>query len=183
MPVDYLKQNKGEMKLFQPAHAGDCRDRVRRGSVAHGSASFEFRADWRAGAFWRSLFLQQTRGLRRPAAVADRWRYLYRVPQADSLRLCELSRERRSLDSCLRRKRSASRVGAATLAGAIQFFMITNFAVWVTSTGTYAKTLPEGWRRVTSRACPTSGILWRVTRSMPRCCLAAWRWPSVGSRC
>lgn len=44
------------------------------------------------------------------------------------------------LGICLRRKRSASRVGVATLAGAIQFFTITNFAVWVTSTGTYAKT-------------------------------------------
>ena len=40
----------------------------------------------------------------------------------------------------LRRKRSATRVGLATLAGAIQFFIVTNFAVWVTSTGTYAKT-------------------------------------------
>ena len=41
---------------------------------------------------------------------------------------------------CLRGKRSVPRVGAATLAGAIQFFIVTNFAVWVTSTGTYAKT-------------------------------------------
>src|SRR5512135_2710647 len=30
----------------------------------------------------------------------------------------------------LRRKRSASRIGGATVAGAIQFFLITNFAVW-----------------------------------------------------
>src|ERR1700740_2961046 len=30
----------------------------------------------------------------------------------------------------LRRKRSAPRIGAATLAGAIQFFLITNFAGW-----------------------------------------------------
>jgi hypothetical protein len=41
---------------------------------------------------------------------------------------------------CLRRKRSALRVSAATLASAMQFFIFTNFAVWVTSTGTYAKT-------------------------------------------
>ena len=41
----------------------------------------------------------------------------------------------------LRQKRSLSRIGAATLAGAIQFFLVTNFAVWVTSTGTYAKTV------------------------------------------
>jgi len=40
----------------------------------------------------------------------------------------------------LRRKRSLPRVGAATLAGATQFFLVTNFAVWFTSTGTYAKT-------------------------------------------
>jgi hypothetical protein len=40
----------------------------------------------------------------------------------------------------LRGKRSMPRVGAATLASAIQFFVVTNFAVWFTSTGTYAKT-------------------------------------------
>jgi hypothetical protein len=40
----------------------------------------------------------------------------------------------------LRRKKSASRIGGATLAGAFQFFLITNFAVWVTSTGSYPKT-------------------------------------------
>ena len=41
----------------------------------------------------------------------------------------------------LRRKRTAPRVGAATLAGAFQFFVVTNFAVWVTSTGSYSKNL------------------------------------------
>jgi uncharacterized protein DUF6580 len=40
----------------------------------------------------------------------------------------------------LGRKRSASRIGAATLAGAMQFFVITNFAVWVSSIGSYPKT-------------------------------------------
>ncbi len=39
----------------------------------------------------------------------------------------------------LRRKKSVSRVGAATLAGAIQFFLVTNFAVWVESIGNYPK--------------------------------------------
>ncbi len=39
----------------------------------------------------------------------------------------------------LRRKKSASRIGGATLAGAIQFFLVTNFAVWATSTGSYPK--------------------------------------------
>ena len=41
----------------------------------------------------------------------------------------------------LRRKKSVSRVGTATLAGAVQFFLVTNFAVWVTSTGSYPKNL------------------------------------------
>jgi hypothetical protein len=41
---------------------------------------------------------------------------------------------------CLRRKRSAPRVGAATLAGAIQFFLVTNFALWASSIGSYPKT-------------------------------------------
>jgi hypothetical protein len=40
----------------------------------------------------------------------------------------------------LRHKKSVPRIGVATLAGAIQFFLITNFAVWVTSTGNYPKT-------------------------------------------
>lgn len=39
----------------------------------------------------------------------------------------------------LRRKKSASRIGAATLAGAIQFFLITNFAVWASSIGSFPK--------------------------------------------
>jgi hypothetical protein len=40
----------------------------------------------------------------------------------------------------LRRNRSVPRVAVATLAGAVQFFLVTNFAAWVTSTGTYPKT-------------------------------------------
>ena len=40
----------------------------------------------------------------------------------------------------LRRKRSASRIGGATLAGVIQFFLVTNFAMWVTRIGNYPKT-------------------------------------------
>src|SRR6266853_500336 len=40
----------------------------------------------------------------------------------------------------LRRKRSARRIGVATLVGAMQFFLVTNFAVWVTSIGSYPKT-------------------------------------------
>jgi len=39
----------------------------------------------------------------------------------------------------LRRKKSAARIGAATVTGAIQFFLITNFAVWVSSIGSYPK--------------------------------------------
>jgi hypothetical protein len=39
----------------------------------------------------------------------------------------------------LRRRKSASRIGAATLAGAVQFFLITNFGVWAASIGNYPK--------------------------------------------
>ena len=40
----------------------------------------------------------------------------------------------------LRRKgKSAEHIAAATAAGAVQFFLVTNFAVWATSTGTYPK--------------------------------------------
>jgi len=40
----------------------------------------------------------------------------------------------------LRDKKSLGRIGAVTLAGAIQFFLITNFAVWAASIGNYPKT-------------------------------------------
>jgi|SRR5579872_6698165 len=40
----------------------------------------------------------------------------------------------------LRRRRSATRIGAATLVGAIQFFLVTNFGVWASSIGSYPKT-------------------------------------------
>jgi hypothetical protein len=40
----------------------------------------------------------------------------------------------------LRRNRSAPRIAAATLAGAIQFFLVTNFALWASSIGSYPKT-------------------------------------------
>jgi hypothetical protein len=39
----------------------------------------------------------------------------------------------------LRHKKSASRIGAATVAGAIQFFLVTNFAVWASLIGSYPK--------------------------------------------
>jgi hypothetical protein len=52
----------------------------------------------------------------------------------------------------LRRKRSAPRVGAATLAGAIQFFLVTNFALWASSIGSYPKTAAG------LLACYTAGI-------------------------
>jgi hypothetical protein len=52
----------------------------------------------------------------------------------------------------LRRTRSATRVAAATLAGAIQFFIITNFALWTSAIGSYPKTLGG------LTACYISGI-------------------------
>jgi hypothetical protein len=39
----------------------------------------------------------------------------------------------------LRRKKSASRISVATVAGAIQFFLVSNFALWASSIGNYAK--------------------------------------------
>jgi hypothetical protein len=41
----------------------------------------------------------------------------------------------------LRRKKSVARIGAATLAGALQFFLVTNFAVWEASIGNYPKNM------------------------------------------
>jgi hypothetical protein len=40
---------------------------------------------------------------------------------------------------CLRRKKSAWRISGATATGAIQFFLITNFALWASSIGNYPK--------------------------------------------
>ncbi len=51
----------------------------------------------------------------------------------------------------LRRNRSPLRIGAATLAGAAQFFVITNFAVWASGM-TYPKTVAG------LAACYVSGI-------------------------
>lgn len=41
----------------------------------------------------------------------------------------------------LRRGKSASRIGAAMLTGAVQFFLITNFGVWASSIGNYPNNL------------------------------------------
>jgi hypothetical protein len=41
----------------------------------------------------------------------------------------------------LRRNKAAWRIGGATAAGGIQFFLITNFALWASSIGTYPKSL------------------------------------------
>jgi len=45
-----------------------------------------------------------------------------------------------SIGFWLRPQKSAARIGAATLAGAIQFFLITNFALWLSAIGSYPKT-------------------------------------------
>jgi hypothetical protein len=45
-----------------------------------------------------------------------------------------------ALGLCLRRDRSAARIGLYTLAGAIQFFLVTNFALWALAIGRYPKT-------------------------------------------
>jgi hypothetical protein len=52
----------------------------------------------------------------------------------------------------LRRSRSVIRLGAGVLAGAIQFFLVTNFALWAASIGAYTKT-PGGLL-----ACYIAGI-------------------------
>ena len=39
----------------------------------------------------------------------------------------------------LRRKKSATRMGGATLAGAIQFFLLSNFALWVSGISRFSK--------------------------------------------
>ncbi len=40
----------------------------------------------------------------------------------------------------LRRKKSVPRIVAATVAGAIQFFLVSNFALWASSIGSFPKT-------------------------------------------
>jgi hypothetical protein len=58
----------------------------------------------------------------------------------------------------LRRKRSAPRVAIATFAGAVQFFIVTNFALWASSIGSYPKTA------MGLAACYVAGIplLWNT---------------------
>ena len=45
-----------------------------------------------------------------------------------------------SIGFWLRRQKSASHIAAATLVGAMQFFLVTNFALWASSIGSYPKT-------------------------------------------
>jgi len=56
----------------------------------------------------------------------------------------------------LRRKKSAARIGAAIVAGAIQFFLVTNFAVWFAGIGSYSKT-PAGLADCYVRGLPLLG--------------------------
>jgi hypothetical protein len=52
----------------------------------------------------------------------------------------------------LRQKKSVRRIGGATVAGAIQFFLITNFALWASSIGSY----PKNWGGLV--ACYNAGL-------------------------
>jgi hypothetical protein len=52
----------------------------------------------------------------------------------------------------LRRKKSAFRIGGATVVGAIQFFLITNFALWASAIGSY----PKNWGGLI--ACYVAGL-------------------------
>ena len=45
-----------------------------------------------------------------------------------------------AIGSWLRPEKSAPRIGVATIAGAIQFFLISNFGLWASSYSTYSKT-------------------------------------------
>jgi uncharacterized membrane protein len=45
-----------------------------------------------------------------------------------------------SIGFWLRREKSVERISAATVLGAVQFFLVTNFAVWVSGIGSYPKT-------------------------------------------
>jgi len=63
----------------------------------------------------------------------------------------------------VRRSRSVVRIGAGVLAGAIQFFLVTNFALWAASIGAYPRTpaglvacylagIPDFWNALTGDA-------------------------------
>jgi hypothetical protein len=65
----------------------------------------------------------------------------------------------------LRRKRSAPRIGAATLAGAIQFFWSPTLRCGFLRSAPIRK--PRvAWRHAISQAYPISGILWQATGFM-----------------
>jgi len=83
----------------------------------------------------------------------------------------------------LRAKKSTPRIGLAALAGAIQFFLVTNFAVWITSTGSYPKTaagltvcyvsgIPFFWNTLASDAIYTALLFGGMA-------LAERRFPSI----
>jgi hypothetical protein len=86
----------------------------------------------------------------------------------------------------LRDKKSLSRIGAATLAGAIQFFLVTNFAVWVTSIGSY----PKNWSGLVACYAAGAPLFWNslagdafyVVLLFGAIALAEKRFPSLRER-
>ncbi len=74
----------------------------------------------------------------------------------------------------LRDRRTVARITLATLLGAIQFFIVTNFAVWQFLSG-----FPHTASGLAACAFRSSGTLWRATPSTPRYSSAATRLPSV----
>jgi hypothetical protein len=76
-------------------------------------------------------------------------------------------------------ERKLTRLAGGTLIGALQFFLVTNFAVWA-AFRTYPKT-GAGSSHATRPASPSFGILWRET-CFTQCCFSVdMRWPSAFS--
>ena len=72
--------------------------------------------------------------------------------------------------------RKLFRIASGTLLGAIQFFLVTNFAVWVVFT-TYPKSF-AGLLACYAGGVPFFGIRLPEMHCMPRCCLVDMRSPS-----
>ncbi len=82
----------------------------------------------------------------------------------------------------VRQKQNVRRIGAAVLAGAILFFIVTNFGVWATGSfypksgggllTCYVEAVPFFWNTLAGDLC-YSGILFGALHA------AEWRWPAL----
>ena len=113
------------------ARSGDRDDDCAGRGAADCAASMEPHADWRDGVVFRSD-VSKVGGSRSWLPLGCCWRetFLSAFYKLMVDRLCELCDQRGHWPMAGRKTRQLAHVGGAVLLGALQFFVVTNFAVW-----------------------------------------------------